>query len=112
MTSIISFKAIVAFDNKNQFNSNLVIKNSITTATIDTGITVIANTWYELVFRVNAAGNLLEFFVNGAKVGEVTTTANIPNGTGQAMGLQAGLAGATGTTDVGLDFDNLFFTTI
>lgn len=46
----------------------------------DLGITVVADTWYDLEFQVNAAGTSVQFFINGAAVGAPITT-NIPSGT-------------------------------
>jgi hypothetical protein len=90
----------------------LARKNSVNTAVIDTGVTVLADTWLELVIKINAAGNLAEFFINGTEVAEVTVTGNIPQGTAQSMGVQLGLYGVLGTTDRALKADNLFLTTI
>ena len=57
--------------------------NGVETAT-DTGITVAANTWYNFEITVNAAGNSVEFKINGSVV--ATNTANIPTASGRETG--------------------------
>ncbi len=47
---------------------------------LDTGITVAVDTYYKLEFEVNAAGTLVEFFIDNVSVGTIDT--NIPAGTG------------------------------
>jgi hypothetical protein len=45
-----------------------------------TAFTPTANTWYKLKFVVNAAGNRVDFYVNGSKLGTAITT-TIPTST-------------------------------
>ena len=46
---------------------------------VDTGITVVASTYYKLEFEVNAAGTSVEFFIDDVSVATIAT--NIPAGT-------------------------------
>lgn len=46
------------------------------TTTTDTGLTVVANTWYKLGILINAAGTSVQFYIND--VLEQTNTTNIP----------------------------------
>lgn len=45
--------------------------------TADSGVTVVADTWYVLKFVINSAANSVEFFINGVSVGTIAT--NIPS---------------------------------
>lgn len=47
----------------------------------DSGITVAIDTWYLMEVEVNAAGTIVEFFLDGVSVGILAVAANIPNGT-------------------------------
>lgn len=47
--------------------------------TADSGVTVVAGSWYLLEFEVNAAGTSVEFFINGTSVGTISAT--IPTAT-------------------------------
>ena len=49
-------------------------------SSLDTGITVTADTWYFLEFECNAAGTSVEFFIDGTSVGTLSAAANIPSG--------------------------------
>ena len=44
----------------------------------DTGVTVVADTWYFLEFEINAGGTSVEFFIDTVSVATITT--NIPSG--------------------------------
>jgi hypothetical protein len=69
-----------------QFDQNGGRWQGITDATaessLDTGITVVVDTWYYLELQINAAGTSVEFFIDGASVGTLAVAANIPSGTG------------------------------
>ena len=67
--------------------------NSGTESTADSGVTVVANTWYTIGLTVNAAGNQVDFTVNGAGAGQITT--NIPT---PAVRIGAGAEKSLGTT--------------
>jgi len=48
---------------------------------VDTGILVVASTYYKLEIEVNAAGTSVEFFIDNVSVATITT--DIPSGTGR-----------------------------
>lgn len=80
--------------------------NSVETgSTLDTGIAVVAGTWYTLKAVVNAAATSVQFFINGTSVG--TITANIPTGGGsRVVGWHpAMLLKSAGTTARTVDVD-------
>lgn len=60
--------------------------NNAETAT-DTGITVAANTWYDLDIIVNAAGTSAEFKINNVSVATITTTIPTASGRQAAYGV-------------------------
>lgn len=64
------------------------------TSTLDSGVTVAVDTWYELELVVNGGGTSVEFFVNGSSVGTIAT--NIPTAT--ALGILHGIFKSAGTT--------------
>jgi hypothetical protein len=51
--------------------------NNTATATLDTNVPPVADTWQNLSFEVNAAGTSVEFFIDGSSVG--TIVSNIPS---------------------------------
>ena len=69
-----------------QFDQNGGRWQGITDATaessLDTGITVVVDTFYYLELQINAAGTSVEFFIDGVSVGTLAVAANIPSGTG------------------------------
>lgn len=71
--------------------------NSVETAA-DSGITVVANTSYNLKIIVNAAGTSVDFYINGTLVGNITT--NIPNSSGRVFGYGNYYQKTNGTTSV------------
>jgi hypothetical protein len=58
------------------------ITDAVAESSLDTGITVVVDTWYYLEFEINAAGISVEFFIDSVSVGTLSTAANIPSGTG------------------------------
>jgi len=50
-----------------------------TETSTDTGITVVADTWYDLQIEINGDATSVEFFIDGVSV--ATNTTNIPTGT-------------------------------
>lgn len=62
-------------------SSNFRIKcaNASSVTNTDSGVTLAANTAYQLIIKVNSAGNSVEFFINGTSVGTVNT--NVPSTT-------------------------------
>jgi hypothetical protein len=71
----------------------------------DTGITVVANTWYRLRIEVNAAGTSIAFYLDDVLVATVTLT--IPTGTGREVGAGAVLIKSAGTTSRTTELDYL-----
>lgn len=70
--------------------------NSTTNAmTAANNVTVVINTWYYLQTKVNAAGTLVEFYVNGTLIG--TSAAQIPTGASRALTMFCGLTKYLGT---------------
>lgn len=61
-----------------------VTRNNSAETAVDTGITVVANTWYDLYVEVNAAGTSAVFYINGALVATIGT--NIPTASGRDTG--------------------------
>lgn len=57
-----------------------ITADGIGESSVDLGITIVPETWYDLEFEVNAAGNSVEFFIDGVSRGTLAT--NIPSGTG------------------------------
>lgn len=49
------------------------------TTLVDSGVTVVANTWYTLTMILNTAGTSVSYYINNTLVGTITT--NIPTGT-------------------------------
>ena len=67
-------------DNENGGRWQILCEDGVAESSTDTGITVTAGTWYKLEWEINAAGTLVEAFIDNVSVGTVTT--NIPTGTG------------------------------
>lgn len=83
-----------------------VTRSNNTETLTDTGITVVANTFYKLVVVVNAAGGSVSFFIDDVPVATITT--NIPTGTGRDTGYGDMVLRSLGTAAVNaLDFDYL-----
>lgn len=65
---------------------------------LDTGVLAVINTWYFLEMEINAAGNSVEFFINGASVGTIASgpaansTAEIRTGILKSVGTTSRLA--------------------
>ncbi len=85
-----------------QFDQNGGRWQGITDATaessLDTGITVVVDTFYYLEFEVNAAGTSVEFFIDGVSVGTLAVAANIPAGTGFDLFYNTHIMKLVGTT--------------
>jgi hypothetical protein len=58
------------------------ITDAAAESSLDTGITVVVDTWYKLECEINAAGTEVDFFIDSVSVGTLSTAANIPAGTG------------------------------
>lgn len=63
---------------------------------VDTGVTVIADTWYKLEWECNTAGISVEFFIDDISVAIIAT--NIPLGTGFNMFTNIHIMKLLGTT--------------
>lgn len=68
--------------------------------------TAVATGWRNIRVEVNAAGTLVEYFVEGAPVG--TSTTNIPNGITRTMGFGIYLQKSIGTTAALVNADWLY----
>ena len=64
---------------------------------LDTGITVVASTYYKLEFEVNAAGTSVEFFIDDVSAG--TVAANIPAGTAFSLFMSIHIMKLVGTAN-------------
>ena len=77
-------------------------------STCDSGITLTANQWYRLTITVNAAGNSVNFQVDGSTTngtGQCQVTTNIPTTSGHEVSIHNDLAKTNGTTEVAVDLD-------
>jgi hypothetical protein len=73
--------------------------NSVeTSSAIDTGVTVVANTWYDLYVEVNAAGTSATFYINATLV--ATVALNIPTANGRDTGYGVMALRSVGTAAV------------
>lgn len=67
---------------------------------LDSGVTVVAGTWYLLELEVNAAGTSVQFFINRVSVGSIAT--NVPTaGVGPVFGINKTI----GTTSRSVAYD-------
>jgi hypothetical protein len=81
--------------------------NSTETAT-DSTVPVVANQYYWLEISVNAAGNSVDFVIDGVLCATIAT--NIPNGTARAFGLLPGqIVKSVGTTARNFEIDDYYF---
>jgi hypothetical protein len=82
-----------------------VCRSNNTETTFDTGVDVVADTWYRLNIVVNAAANSVEFRINGTLVR--TETANIPSGNGRHTQIGASLirTATAGTQNLNMVID-------
>jgi hypothetical protein len=84
-------------DNQNGGRWQGLAEDGLGETSVDTGITVVASTYYKLVFEVNAAGTLVSFFIDDAAVG--TVAANIPAGTAFGLFLSIHIMKIIGVTN-------------
>lgn len=73
-----------------------VAEDGIAETSLDTGVTVVASTWYYLEMEVNAAGTSVEFFIDEVSVGTIAT--NLPVGTGFGLFVNGHIMKLVGTT--------------
>jgi hypothetical protein len=83
-------------DNVNGGRWNLWTASNGSTSSADSGVTVAAGTWYRLEAEVNRAGTLVTYFINGSRVGSIST--NIPTGTSRGTGFMIYILKSAGTT--------------
>jgi hypothetical protein len=85
-----------------QFDQNGGRWQGITDATaessVDTGVTVVVDTWYFLELEINADATSVEFFIDQVSVGTLAVAANIPQGTGFNNFYNAHIMKLAGTT--------------
>ena len=74
-----------------------------TATNVDSTATVVANTWYKLSVVINSSANLVDFFVDGVKIG--TSSTNIPSGAAMALRYVFKLEKSVGTTSRTTDID-------
>jgi hypothetical protein len=91
-----------------------VTRSNNTETAVDTGITVTANVWYNILIEINAGGTSAVFKINGAIVATIST--NIPTAAGRETGYGCYCQRSVGTTAFNsMDCDfidvNLSFTT-
>jgi hypothetical protein len=91
-------------DNVNGGRWNLWTASNGSTSSADSGVTVSANTWYRLEAEVNRTGTLVTYFINGSRVGSIST--NIPTGTSQGTGFMIYILKSAGTTSRNLNVDS------
>lgn len=90
-------------DNVNSGRFEAVTRSNNTQTATNTGVVVVANTWYKLGFIVNANASSVSFYINGVLVSTITT--NIPNTAGRQTGFGDYLQKLVGTTNSNVDAD-------
>ena len=70
-------------DNVNSGKWNCITRNSSTSTTINSNVTVAAATWYRLKFIVNNNGSAVDFYIDDNLIG--TSIINIPVGNGTRL---------------------------
>jgi len=67
-------------DNINRGNWQLysICSSTGLTESVDSGVTVAVSTWYRLECCINATSTLAQFYINGAYVGEISGSGNLP----------------------------------
>ena len=74
----------------------LETKNNSVATTADSGIAVVAGTWYRLRAEINAAGTSITYYINGSSVGTITT--NIPTASGRELCAAMDITKSAGST--------------
>jgi hypothetical protein len=75
---------------------------------IDTGVTLVADTWYEFNIEQYTDGTF-KAFINGTQVTATLNSTNCPFGTSEAVGGGVILKGVLGTGDVTVRIDSMWF---
>lgn len=91
-------------DNVNAGNwTAYVFSNAVQQAAFNTGVAVVAGTWYRLEVEVNAAGTQAVFKIDGTTV--YTHTGTIPTGAARTTGFFTQIRKTVGTTARTMDID-------
>lgn len=90
-------------DNVNSGNWYAQANDGTTTASSDTGVAVVANSWYNLTLVVNAAGTSCDFYVNG--VYKTTVASNLPT---QSTNYTVFIKKSAGSTSTVVDIDAFY----
>jgi hypothetical protein len=90
-------------DNVNSGKFLGVCRSASSETTVDTGITVVANTWYRVGALMNANATSAQFYVDGVATGAAVTT-NIPTNTGRLGGGIYKTVGAAAARTMDVDY--------
>ena len=90
-------------DNVNSGKFLGVCRTASSETTVDTGITVAANTWYRVGALMNANATSAQFYVDGVATGTAITT-NIPTNTGRLGGGIYKTVGAAAARTMDVDY--------
>lgn len=83
-------------DNLASGNWQGVCRANNTESACDTGVAVVAGTWYRLTLQVNSAGTSVDFMTDGTSRCQITT--NIPTGAGRGTAFGSSIIKSVGTT--------------
>ena len=84
-----------------------ICRNASTSTTVNSSIAVVANQWYKLQIRINAAGNLVTYLVDGVSVG--TSSTNIPTTNAMRLMFRIEKQGTSTTTARILNVDYVYY---
>lgn len=94
--------AYIYYDRANDGTNFFIATAKGSTRTeVDTGLAVVADTWYNLT--VVLEGSAAYFYINDVAVGTITT--NVPDAVANAFGIVAGILKSVGTTARTLEVD-------
>jgi hypothetical protein len=100
-------------DSVNSGNWTINTANNGSKTAANTSVAPVADTWTKLGLQINAAGTLVEFFIDNVSVGTIAT--NIPTAAGRGAGLNFQMGKSAGQTDRRLYIDYVtyrqYFTT-
>jgi hypothetical protein len=100
----VTFEAV---DNENGGRWQALCEDGVAETTVDTGVTVGTSKYVFLEFEVNAAGDSVEFFIDGVSVATITT--NIPDGLGFEHFINIHIMKLTGTANRASYIDAYYF---
>jgi hypothetical protein len=84
-----------------------ITRNASTSTTVPSSIAVVAATWYKLRLQVNAAGNLVTFYINDVSIG--TSNANIPTTNACRIMFRIEKQGSNSGTSRTLEVDSVYY---